>query len=289
MVVISHATEDNEFTRWLALQLARHGYHPWCDLTKLLGGETFWRDIEKVLRCRAAKFIYVLSRASNNGAGRGFWKELDLADSEARHNGIRDFVIPAAIDDLPSSEYNIYLHARNATPFHPYWSEGLEKLLAKLEKDKVPKRSQSFNAAAVTKWWRRFYSSSVGVRYKPEDYASSWFPIEHLPEILYVHSLQTPEEGSSTASMDLPWPVIRDGQRLITFAPALDFESHTGTGTNLAGTDEVKVTDILDGTLNNGPLDVHTGRRFLIWLLREAWDKWIHGRAVGTYELAPSS
>jgi hypothetical protein len=32
---ISRAVEDNEFTRWLALQLAGCGYRVWCDLTKL--------------------------------------------------------------------------------------------------------------------------------------------------------------------------------------------------------------------------------------------------------------
>ena len=99
-VMISHAIEDNTFTRWLSLQLARNGYRVWCDLTKLLGGEIFWRDIEKALRLRAAKFVYILSRTSNSGEGRGFWKELDLADSEARRNGIHDFIVPVAIDDL---------------------------------------------------------------------------------------------------------------------------------------------------------------------------------------------
>jgi hypothetical protein len=61
-VMISHAFEDNIFTRWLALQLARNGYRVWCDLTKLLGGEIFWRDIERALRFRAAK-LSTFSRA----------------------------------------------------------------------------------------------------------------------------------------------------------------------------------------------------------------------------------
>ena len=39
-LLLSHANpEDNEFTLWLALQLANGGYRVWCDLTKLLGGE----------------------------------------------------------------------------------------------------------------------------------------------------------------------------------------------------------------------------------------------------------
>jgi hypothetical protein len=49
--MISHANpEDNEFTLWLALQLAKEGYKVWTDLTDLLGGESFWNDIEHVIR-----------------------------------------------------------------------------------------------------------------------------------------------------------------------------------------------------------------------------------------------
>ena len=42
MLFVSHASpEDDEFARWLALQLAKEGYPVWCDRTKLLGGEPF--------------------------------------------------------------------------------------------------------------------------------------------------------------------------------------------------------------------------------------------------------
>lgn len=83
-VMISHANpEDNEFTLWLALQLAKKGYKVWTDLTDLLGGESFWNDIEQVIWNRAVKFVYVLSRTSNE-SNRGFRKELHLADSEGK-------------------------------------------------------------------------------------------------------------------------------------------------------------------------------------------------------------
>src|SRR5262244_1651813 len=120
-ILISHAIEDNEFTLWLALQLAKEGYRVWCDLTKLLGGENFWADIEQVLRTRGCKFIYVLSRVSNAGPDRGFRKELHLADVEAKRNGIKDFILPVTIDDLPSAEYNVYLSLRQGIAFFPAW------------------------------------------------------------------------------------------------------------------------------------------------------------------------
>src|SRR5208283_2138521 len=70
MVFVSHANpEDNEFSRWLALQLAKEGYPVWCDLTKLLGGEDFWINIEEAIRTRSSKFLFVLSRTSNSKIG----------------------------------------------------------------------------------------------------------------------------------------------------------------------------------------------------------------------------
>ena len=70
MIFLSHATpEDNEFARWLALQLANEGYAVWCDLTKLLGGEDFWKDIQEAIRTRSVRFLFVLSRSSNTKDG----------------------------------------------------------------------------------------------------------------------------------------------------------------------------------------------------------------------------
>src|SRR5437899_11822673 len=90
-VFLSHANpEDNRFTRWLALRLVRAGYQVWSDLTGLLGGEDFWREAERTIRERAAKFVYVLSRVSN--AKPGPLKELHVAEAGARREGLRDFI-----------------------------------------------------------------------------------------------------------------------------------------------------------------------------------------------------
>ena len=98
-ILLSHANpEDNEFTLWLALQLANEGYKVWCDLTKLLGGEAFWDDIEAVLRQSAVKVLYVLSRSSNSKDGP--LRELHLAQGLAQREKLKDFVIPLHIDDL---------------------------------------------------------------------------------------------------------------------------------------------------------------------------------------------
>lgn len=66
LIFISHANpEDNEFTQWLGLQLSSQGYSVWSDVTKLIGGEDFWADIESAIRDHTIKFLFIVSRASN--------------------------------------------------------------------------------------------------------------------------------------------------------------------------------------------------------------------------------
>ena len=70
MVFVSHANpDDNDFARWLALQLANEGYPVWCDLTRLLGGEKFWEDIENAISNRTAKFLFARSHPPNTKSG----------------------------------------------------------------------------------------------------------------------------------------------------------------------------------------------------------------------------
>src|ERR1700722_4514482 len=77
-IFISHAApEDNEFARWLSLQLIGWGYNVWCDIIKLKGGEDFWVEIENELRNNATKFLYILTKNSNQREGT--LKELAVA------------------------------------------------------------------------------------------------------------------------------------------------------------------------------------------------------------------
>jgi hypothetical protein len=47
VVFLSHANpEDNVVVRWLTLKLASLGYRAWSDVTRLFGGEDFWKHIE---------------------------------------------------------------------------------------------------------------------------------------------------------------------------------------------------------------------------------------------------
>jgi hypothetical protein len=153
LVFISHANpEENDFARWLGLQLTRAGYAIWSEVTKLIGGESFWEDIEEAIRNYTVKFLFVLSKTSN--AKQGTLDELHLARTVAKNEKLTDFIIPLRVDDLSFSEINVAIHRLNVIDFTHGWAPGLAQVLDKLEKDKVPQDTSRFNPTAVSLWWK---------------------------------------------------------------------------------------------------------------------------------------
>jgi hypothetical protein len=276
-LLLSHANpEDNEFTLWLALQLANAGYRVWCDLTKLLGGEVFWDNIEEVIKARAAKVLYVLSRTSN--VKDGALKELHFAQGIAKREMLTDFVIPLQIDDLPHGDITIEITRVNTVPCAASWGEGLAKLLQKLEEDGVPKDAK-FDRTAVNDWWRTQFSAEQGLNKEPEEYLSNWFPIT-LPQHIYFHSLRRKSIGLLEVSPTLPFPALQDGESLITFAEASDFEGKLGHDMYIDRTSEpLVVTELLEKPKS-------TIGKHLFQILRIAWEQMLEERRLPVYELA---
>jgi len=235
---VSHANpEDNDFTQWLTLKLARFGYHAWSDTTKLLGGEDFWHDIEQAIRQHTVKVLYVLSRSSNQKEGT--LRELKVAHDVRKKESLSDFIIPLHIDDLPFSDFNIQLASLNAIDFSRGWAPGLRQLVAKLEKDGVPKNA-AFGPDAVREWWANAFSVEQGTASGPEVHTSNWFRIE-LPPVLYKHSLIG---LMADREPEFPFPAVFRGG-IITFAPATDVESHAG-GLKVQATVSLRTSDYLN-------------------------------------------
>jgi hypothetical protein len=259
MLFLSHANpEDNEFARWLALQVAAMGYPVWCDLTKLLGGEDFWKHIEQAIRDRTVKFLYVVSRTSNEKLGP--LQELTVAQNVARDNGLQDFIIPLLIDDLPHRETNIQLARLNSIPFKQGWAFGLKILLEKLEQDGVPK-SPNFTPGAVAAWWRTNFSADHGVFNQPQEYLSSWFPIQALPPSIYFHALTRSEIGKLEVEDHLlPYTAFQHNRFLVSFAEADDFKDKLGNFMLIESSQSFSTQDFIDGRAGHSFVDQSRSR-----------------------------
>lgn len=283
MLFVSHANpEDNQFALWLTLRLAADGYPVWCDLTKLLGGEDFWKDAETALRTRTCKFLYVLSKGSNTKDGPR--NELQIAVNVAKAQQITDFIVPLHIDDLPHTETNVLLAKLNAIPFESGWAKGYQQLLAKLEQDAVPKK-EAFGPQAVTIWWRKQFSPERGVRHEPEQYLSNWFPIKSIPA-LYLHTLHRSTIGPVEPEVALPYVGFMDGIDLVTFATFKDLDGKLGASMSIASSRAFSYEELLKTACGTTGLTIGKVRYFLSRLLRDAWDRWMVSLGLGVYQLS---
>ena len=92
---ISYASEDWIFADWLALKLASEGYQVWYDRIKLLGGESYPRDITNAIKNQTFRVLALLSRNSIEKPNPV--KERTLALNIAKDRNT-DFLIPINVD-----------------------------------------------------------------------------------------------------------------------------------------------------------------------------------------------
>src|SRR6266850_460258 len=281
MLFVGHANpEDNEFARWITLQLAREGYAVWCDLTKLLGGEAFWDDIQKAIKERTIKFLFVSSRVSNSKDGP--LQELDCAKGVEKKfkDTLEDFVIPLKIDDLRHDDVHITIRRLNSISFTPSWPKGFAQLLEKLNKQGIPK-NPNFGPDAVTRWWRNSISAEKGIIQQPDEHLSNWFPIS-LPNDLYCHNLGRHTTGKMDVDTSgFPAPAVKDTDiSFLSFAPAHEFEGRMGEQYYIAQSEVYSTANIVAGT---GPKEFP---RHLVQLLRIGWERMMIARGFPVHQMA---
>jgi hypothetical protein len=283
LIFVSHATpEDNEFSRWLTLQLNRRGHKAWCDLTKLLGGEKWWADIKEAISIHSNKFLFVASKTSVKKPG--VIRELKIALETAK--SLKRFIIPVRLDDVPYKDFPEGIGAElNAVDFSKGWKTGLDRLLERFKEDAVPVDS-SMSMDAVAEYWRSQHRADEGVESKPEVCWSNWFPLTKLPTDIFVHSTSGiwPKKFSVR---ELPFPAEEHSRRLITFASKADLESCLRShGIRITKSDLVATTDFRNNGSKDHAIWGREARNLLISILREAWMGKATARGFRKYELA---
>ncbi|MEA3211697.1 MAG: hypothetical protein QOE70_4754 [Chthoniobacter sp.] len=283
MLFVSHATpEDNEFARWLALQLAKEGFPTWCDLTKLLGGEPFWKEIEGAIRTRSRKFLFVLSRSSNTKDGT--LAELSVASAVRRQLQDDRFIIPLRIDDLPFSDINIGLHQLNAIDFSKGWMAGFRKLIERLTDEGV-ETDKRFGTEAVAVWWREHFGENEGVSETTDYYCSNRLALRSLPADVTVLRLERelPKDFDLSTAPFAISPFKRVLFSFATMRDLLPFIEAEKLG--LLGYESVATEDFLASGF--GPTtNERFARNHTRFLLRQGFERLTVARGLTSYSLA---
>jgi len=277
MLFISHASEDNDLTRWLALQLAKEGYGVWCDLTKLLGGENWPREINQALQAGTQKFLFVLSKHSNSKHDpQG---ELTTAFNIMKEEKIENFIVPLRVDDLEHSKTDYRLQNIQSIPFNSSWAEGLNQLLRMLERDHAEKH-KSFTPDAVNVWWKNYISADDAINNTLETLFSNRYPVISCPQFIYAHHV-------------INIPYIKDFVPCI-FIPfkqyLLSFTEVEGLCQNIdrleiIKTEKLHINTFLEGT-GNLIEDSRQGCRLVVRLFNQALWKSLQVKGLLPYSLS---
>jgi len=280
MIFISHASEDSQFTMWLALQLAKSGYGVWCDLTKLLGGENWPQEINEALHKRTQKFLYVLSKTSNTKLDP--LNEFEVARKVAKETGIKNFIIPVKIDDLTFDQMDFRFQSYQCINVGNSWAQGLIQVLKVLQKDEVP-RNNSFHPGAVREWWTANMSGATSLVNNPEVLQSNRFSIVGCPNDIFAHRV-----GSNTiieGQFSFPFFVYKG--YLISFLAAADLDPLLQRQVKITESFKIRISDLIKG---NQPsfATIQQGEYILSRMLNQAFLKSVSAMGYRAFSLSRS-
>ena len=284
LVFVSHANpEENDFVRWLGVQLANAGYEVWSDVTKLIGGEIFWDDIEDAIRHHTAKFVLVVSAASLKK--EGVKDEAALAVTVERSDKVEKFVGPIRIDEVPFSQFNANIARKNAIDFSRGWSTGLTALFEVLARDKIP--CGVITPANVKQWCEDRHDPLKLPRSEPETLVSNWLPIQSLPPEISLFSLGVEEKlvRDVMSSSHLPWfPYFR---LVGTFGSEVDLREDLPSEQSIQLHYRIATDRFLAGKPPEMPAVLRAdARRFVVNLLRQGWDCSMAAKGLQPFEMA---
>ena len=207
---ISHATpEDNNFSIWLASRLKMLGYKVWIDKEKLLGGETIWNEIQNIIKNNAVKILFAYSKNICDQDGNlkgGINKEISYAESIAKSEKLKDFIIPLHIDKDASYHEFIGANVLTHIPFYDNWASGLDQLKEKLEQCTVPKNIIECNSL-FAEWYEEKYITDCSVIKKQEQLFSSWWRISKIPATVYLYIFKDKESAEIVKRKNDSFPI----------------------------------------------------------------------------------
>lgn len=284
---IGHANpEDNDFTLWLQAKLINEGYKAECDLSYLIGGEEdYWKNLQELLENNSIRYLLVLSNATFKKQGViDEWEQVKVI---GRKHKIKDFIYILKIDDVPF-DVRIGVPTKNHFRFDNSWAYGLKKLFIKLHKDSIPKANNT--PLSVEGWSKNRYSTNQGVLEKRETYYSNWLDIKALPEKIYFFKYYNVTQAETVERGISGFPIVRHDNYIITFSESIqsNFENFDFEISPIARIEILTESAFHKYDSENFP-SYDDLRRFLVRLLKTAWNNYLTKRGLHQYEFSQNT
>lgn len=210
---ISYAWEDQAFAKWLALRLTSDGYKVWIDQFKLLGGESWPRDIDVAIKTRTFRVLGLLSKHSI--AKPNPLKERTLALNIAKQPDRQGFLIPLNVDGLAPTDLDWLTSDITFIPFAASWATGLAQLLKLLDREQCPKFTGDGRAIAST-----IAASSEVVVQQPELLTSNVLRFSQIPAEITTFIVEPKLERRDATDAGRDWPYYTiSPYRVLAFHP----------------------------------------------------------------------
>jgi hypothetical protein len=271
LVFISHAApENNDFARWLGAHLSSLGYKVWSDVTRLIGGEEFWEDIEEAIREHSVKVVVCLSRIGQTK--KGVLDEIACAVATERSRGLENFVIPIRLDDLPFSDVRANIGRKNIIDFRPNWASGLVELVKAFERDGVPRPVEDGPRAValMARLWRR---STANINDQPEPVFANWFHITALPDAITLVAFDGPIHEETNIRKLIKRPSFGYLRLIGSFAGSDEIQKFVPSAVHIQHRCTIPTTTFLRGHPTDLPgLTAKDARNQVTNLLRQGWD-----------------
>lgn len=170
------------------MRLTTEGYKVWCDKVKLLGGESYPKDIDKAIKTQTFRMLALISRHSLTKENP--LKERTLGHSISRQRKI-DFVIPLLVDAIRPDELDWMNSDLTYIPFRDSWAQGLLQLIKKLRSISAP--TPLLNGAKLVSDWVAQQSTLMT---SEERLWTNLFEIKYMPDFIY--RITTPNDFKIT-------------------------------------------------------------------------------------------
>ena len=204
---INYATEDSDLAEWITLKLTSEGYRVWCDKFKLLGGESYPRDIDEAIKKKTFRFISLLSHSSINKPNP--LKERTLALNLSRERN-EDFIIPLKVDDIKVTELDWMTSDLTYIPFNESWSVGFKQLLKKLSSINTPKSLENGKQIAS-----EIFLNNPCLANQPETLFTNLLPIIKIPEKIKIFRFNRVLNNQEYANLKKYWAHYKKDKNIV--------------------------------------------------------------------------